>query len=239
MLSARTEHDYRQYVRRWKREGEPDPKTWVAGQSSEATQRNARAALVWWHRVELGQALALASVPQTRHAVKALTVEEVAVLRDVALGVHRRCQPTLNLLYSTGARLGELCAVELSDVTATHVVLRETKRRPGGLRVERSIPLSATSRNAVDVLRGMPAGRTNTLLGACRHAVQDWMVTLQRRSGIRCHAHLWRATFATRMLERGADVRVVQELMGHTSLATTLRYLAVTDERLASAVALL
>ena len=51
--------------------------------------------------------------------------------------------------------------------------------------------------------------------------------------------HKFRATFATHMLQRGVDIRTVQELMGHTNIQTTMRYLAVTDERLVAAVALL
>jgi site-specific recombinase XerD len=145
----------------------------------------------------------------------------------------------VDLLYTTGARLGELVAVELEDITETHLLLRVTKRRPGGLRVERAIPLSSTSRAAVCELRSMPPGRTNTVVGACRHLVQEWMVTLQRRTGIRTYAHKFRATFATHLLERGVDVRTVQELMGHTDLATTMKYLAVTEERLRDAIAVL
>jgi integrase/recombinase XerD len=69
--------------------------------------------------------------------------------------------------------------------------------------------------------------------------VQDWMRELERRTGIRTHAHKFRATFATHMLQRGVDIRTVQELMGHTNIQTTMHYLAVTDERMVAAVALL
>ncbi len=65
------------------------------------------------------------------------------------------------------------------------------------------------------------------------------MREIQRRTGIRAHAHKFRATFATHMLQRGVDIRTVQELMGHTNIQTTMRYLAITDERLVAAVALL
>jgi site-specific recombinase XerD len=65
------------------------------------------------------------------------------------------------------------------------------------------------------------------------------MRELQRRTGIRTYAHKFRAAFATNMLQRGLDIRTVQELMGHTNIQTTMRYLALSDERLAAAVALL
>ena len=73
---------------------------------------------------------------------------------------------------------------------------------------------------------------------ACQHRVQDWCRELQSQTGIRTHAHEFRATFATHMLQRGVDIRTVQELMGHTNIQTTMHYLAVTDERLIAAVAL-
>jgi hypothetical protein len=57
VLSPRTERDYRQVVERWTRDGQPDPATWVGERSSEATRRNARAALIWHFRVNLGKTL--------------------------------------------------------------------------------------------------------------------------------------------------------------------------------------
>jgi len=69
--------------------------------------------------------------------------------------------------------------------------------------------------------------------------VQDWCRELQQRTGIRTHAQKFGGTFATHMLQLGVDIRTVQELMGHTNMQTTMRYLAVTDERLAAAVAVL
>jgi hypothetical protein len=57
VLSPRTERDYRQVVERWRRDGQPDPEAWVGERSSEATKRNARAALIWHFRVNLGRTL--------------------------------------------------------------------------------------------------------------------------------------------------------------------------------------
>jgi site-specific recombinase XerD len=65
------------------------------------------------------------------------------------------------------------------------------------------------------------------------------MRQLEKRTDIRTHAHKFRATFATHLLQRGVDIRTVQELMGHTNIQTTMRYLAVADERLVAAVELL
>src|SRR5262245_61256039 len=99
MLTDRTESDYRAWVRRWDRDGRPDPAAWVADRSSPATRRNARAALVWYHRVELGKTLSIPHVPQVRRVPTALSEDELAHLRVVSLGVHARCRPVLDLLY--------------------------------------------------------------------------------------------------------------------------------------------
>lgn len=147
MLSPRTERDYRQVVERWTRDGQPDPATWVSERSSEATRRNARAALIWHFGVNLGKTLDIPWVPPMQRSVpSAYSVEELAIIRETALVVHPRCRPVVDLLYSTGARLAEACGIALEDLTDTHIVLRNTKRRPGGLQIHRAVPLGPVSR---------------------------------------------------------------------------------------------
>ena len=108
MLSPRTEKDYREAVARWERHGSLDPVEWVAQQPSEARRRNTRAALIWHHRVEpASHAVIPCERPSVQTAPEAFTVDELAVLREMALGVQRRTRPTIDLLYSTGARLTE------------------------------------------------------------------------------------------------------------------------------------
>ncbi len=238
-LADTTLRDYLQAVRRWEASGRPSPADWVAQQVSPDQARKVRAALVWHHRTNLGVMLDIPFVPQRRRVPTAFSDEELARVREMALGVHPRCRPVVDLLYMTGARISELCGAQLADVTDTHIILRETKRRPGGLRVERAIPLSDTSREACAHLRSLGPGRLNNLIGAGRRPVQNWMVTLAARTGIRCHSHKFRTTFCTHLLQRGVPVHEVRALMGHSSLATTMRYAAVTDERLALAISLL
>jgi integrase len=159
VLSPRTEKDYREVVARWTRDGRPDPGTWFARRSSEATRRNARAALIWHFRVNLGKTLDIPWVrPLQRPLPCAFSVEELALLREESLSVHRRCRPIIDVLYSTGARLQEACGITLEDVNDTHIILRDTKRRPGGLQVHRAVPLGPISRAAVFELRQMPPG---------------------------------------------------------------------------------
>jgi integrase len=196
VLSPRTEKDYREVVARWTKDGQPDPATWVAGRSSEATRRNARAALIWHFRVNLAKTLDIPWVgPLQRPVPSTFSVDELAVVREAALGVHPRCRPVIDLLSSTGARLQEACAISLEDVTDRNIVLRDTKRRPGGLQVHRAVPLGPVSRAAVIELCQLPPGKRNTLVVACQAPVQDWMRELQRRTGVRTHAHKFRATF--------------------------------------------
>ena len=112
MLTPRTEKDYRQVVERWTRDAQPEPAAWVSERSSEATRRNARAALIWYFRVSLGKTLDIPWVPPMQRQVpSAFSVEELALIREAALVVHARCRPVVDLLYSTGARLAEACGI--------------------------------------------------------------------------------------------------------------------------------
>lgn len=184
MLSPRTERDYRQVVERWTRDGQPDPATWVAERSSEATRRNARAGLIWHFRVNVGTTLDIPWVrPMKQPVPSAFSVEELAVLREEALAVHRRCRPVIDLLYSTGARLQEACGITLEDVTNTHIVLRDTKRRPGGVQVHRTVPLGPVSRVAVRLAQDMEFGAPKSGASAeARAAVSGGDGTAQRLS---------------------------------------------------------
>ena len=240
MLAEKTERGYRYYVRAWERAGSPDPQTWVRSLASDHVKRNARAGLVWWFRTELNQTLTIASIPVTRTVPSAFSEQELERVLSSAQAVHRRTRPVLELLYSTGARLSEACGIQLEDITTTHVVLRNTKRRAGsGMRVERAIPLSPRSRAAITTLRSMPPGRKNNMMGVYYQTIEHWCQDLSGGLNLRVHPHKFRATFCTHLLQRGVPIHEVQRLMGHGDIATTMRYAAVTDERLALAVGLL
>jgi hypothetical protein len=85
MLAARTEREYRWYVRRWEAAGEPEPKRWVESFEGSHQRTNARAALVWWHRVELGVTLRLDQVSATRKIPEAFTEPQLEVVLQAAV----------------------------------------------------------------------------------------------------------------------------------------------------------
>jgi integrase/recombinase XerD len=164
-----------------------------------------------------------------------------ASLRDRAL---------LELLYATGARISEAVGLDVDDVPGdgggggeTGSVLRLTGK--GGR--TRLVPLGSYARAALDtyLVRGRPAlvaaGRGSPALflnarGGRLSRQSGWAVlrAAAARAGLRedLSPHVLRHSFATHLLDGGADVRVVQELLGHASVTTTQVYTLVTVDRL-------
>jgi integrase/recombinase XerC len=159
-----------------------------------------------------------------------------APLRDRAL---------VELLYGAGLRVGELAALDVRDVDLHRGDVRVLGK--GG--VERVVPLPAAARNALDrylAQRRGPGLRAEPLFTALRRragaparlGVRDVRRILKRRAlragiGERVHPHRLRHSYATHLLDMGADLREIQELLGHASLSTTEKYTAVSAERLA------
>lgn len=154
-------------------------------------------------------------------------------LRDVAM---------LELLYATGMRVGELCGLDVDDVDRDRNVVRVF----GKGRKERTVPFGHPAAAAID--RWLGAGRPDLarsgsgpalFLGARGGRIDQRAVrTLVHRrltdvpGAPDLGPHGLRHTAATHLLEGGADLRSVQELLGHASLATTQRYTHVTTDRL-------
>lgn len=181
--------------------------------------------------------------PQARTIPKAFTVEELERLRAAVCAIDPRWAATIDLLYSTGARTAEAVAIRPEDVSDAAVVLRKTKAAPGGQRRERVVPLGPRGLAAVRVFQEAPpspfAPPLGALIGVGKMSVYERVRESGRAAGIYARPHLLRSTFATHLAERGVDVRTIGDLLGHSSLNTTMRYLAVTDERRRDAVALL
>jgi integrase/recombinase XerC len=155
-----------------------------------------------------------------------------------AQAVARRDDVVVELLYGSGLRVAELCGLDVADVDLHQSVVRVWGK---GSR-ERQVPLSQPSREALsDYLEGardrlrQPGSPPDALLynrRGARLGPRDVRRILDRRSPVPTHPHALRHTFATHLLDGGADLRVVQELLGHASLRTTEIYTRVSRERL-------
>lgn len=157
-------------------------------------------------------------------------------LRDVAI---------LEMLYATGARVGELCGLDVDDVDRSRRVVRVF----GKGRKERTVPYGLPAEQALarwlDAARpalAVPGSGAALFLGARGGRVDQRAVRtmVHRRLADVPGApdlgpHGLRHTAATHLLEGGADLRTVQEMLGHASLATTQIYTHVTTERLRQA----
>ncbi len=160
----------------------------------------------------------------------------------IAAAVALRDAAILELLYATGARVAELVALDLDDLDRRRRVVRLF----GKGAKERTVPFGLPADDAIAAWleRGRPALRGDgsgpaLLLGArgrridprtIRRMVHDAVATVPGAPDIGPHG--LRHTAATHLLEGGADLRAVQELLGHASLATTQLYTHVSVERL-------
>ncbi len=187
---------------------------------------------------------------------KALTIDQVEALLDGAGpppgeaagetgddGILRiRDRALLELLYATGARVSEIVQLDVDDLAHGDVL-----RVRGKGSKERIVPVGSYARAAVDayLARARPElsrrGRATPRLflgarGAPLSRQSAWLVIQQaaHRASLSAHVspHTLRHSFATHLLQGGADVRVVQELLGHASVATTQIYTHVTVDAL-------
>lgn len=183
---------------------------------------------------------------------KALAIEQVEQLLDAAgpaPGTDADAEPAavrdralLELLYATGARVSEIVQLDVDDV-ATGDVLRV---RGKGAK-ERMVPVGSYARAAVDAyltrvrpeLARLGRGTPRLFLGVRGGPLSRqsaWLILQQAagRAHLDAHVspHTLRHSFATHLLQGGADVRVVQELLGHASVATTQIYTHVSVDAL-------
>jgi integrase/recombinase XerC len=168
---------------------------------------------------------------------RVLSNGEVTALLDVGAtdALDRRDLAVLELLYAAGLRVSELCGLDRDDIdlrARTVTVLgKGGKQRRMPIHDEAVTVLTAWLRDGRDEMEGPPEAAFVNQRGN-RLGPRDVRRILDRRAASPTHPHALRHTYATHLLDGGADLRVVQELLGHASLATTQVYTHVSKERL-------
>jgi len=193
--------------------------------------------------VPANPALGLTRPKQDRHLPSFLSVEEASRLMEAPQGdtfAALRDRAILETLYSTGLRVSELVGLKVRNVD----LIGGTLRTIGKGRKERMVPMGSYSIQAIRAyLKTLTAEQSEPdrpLFRNQRHGhLTDRSVRrilnrylLQVSVARRISPHSLRHSFATHLLDRGADLRSVQELLGHSSLTTTQVYTHVTTERL-------
>ena len=189
--------------------------------------------------------IALAPLPaQWDHLPEVLSPEEAdLLLHSVPEGpLHARDRLALELLYATGGRASEIAGITLADLKEGRRVI--LLRGKGGK--QRLVPVGAAARRCLDrylteIRPGLvgPRSEDRLLLSVrgrplTRQSLWKIVHTAAAVAGLekRVYTHLLRHSAATHLVEGGADLRVVQELLGHANLTTTQRYTHVDRRRL-------
>jgi integrase/recombinase XerC len=193
----------------------------------------------------------VASPRRPRKLPQVLPEEEVALLVESpraagALGLRDRAM--LELLYASGLRVSELVGLDTPDLDLAEGTVRVLGKR----RKERIVPVGRPAREALgrwlaegrpSLAAGPAGGRGRAALFLNRRGGRLTVRSVARRldrwvlaAGLprHVHPHVLRHCFATHLLGNGADLRGIQELLGHSSLSTTQRYTRVDWKRLAA-----
>jgi integrase/recombinase XerD len=239
----------------------PDGTGWIEPPLASASAARAVIAVRSLHRFAHAEGLTAEDPARSirppkppRRLPKALSLEQVQAMlaapaTDTEVGI--RDAALLEVLYGTGIRISEAVALDVDDVAR---LIRAGAGEPTpGLRVlgkgdkERIVPVGSYARAALDayLVRGRPAlaagsGGTPALFlntrGRRLSRQSAWAVlrSVAEKAGITADVspHTLRHSYATHLLDGGADVRVVQELLGHASVTTTQIYTLVTIDHL-------
>ena len=185
-----------------------------------------------------------------KHLPRVLTKDDAGALMEFPTGQGRtvlRDRAILETLYSTGARVSELVAMNCDDITRSEGLVRV---RGKGSK-ERIIPLGPVALDAIDAyhaqasqIRGLPSRRSSDLEAVFRNARGGRLTTRtvarvvakysRQLTGGTIHPHTLRHSFATHLLDEGADLRAIQEMLGHVSLSTTQKYTHLATDQLLS-----
>ncbi|CAM05215.1 tyrosine recombinase XerC [Saccharopolyspora erythraea] len=233
---------------------------WLAAQHADGASRStlarraasARTFTAWAHRAELlphdpGPRLAapapkrkLPTVLRAEQAKSAMSASQAGAEQGDPIAL--RDHAVVELLYATGVRVSELCGLDLDDVDHERRVVRvigkgdKERAVPFGVPAEDAVsrwisagrPELATDASGPALFLGARGGRLDPR--AVRRVVHDAVGAVSGATDVGPHG--LRHSAATHLLEGGADLRSVQELLGHATLATTQLYTHVTVERL-------
>ena len=146
-----------------------------------------------------------------------------------------RDRALLEVLYATGIRLGEVHGLDVADVDMAGHTLRVTGKGNKEREVLFGQPASDALHDYLIARKLMAQSGVDAVwvnrdgVRMARASIESMVRKYGRRLGKRVHVHTLRHTFATSMLDGGADIRIVQQLLGHASPSTTALYLHVTD----------
>lgn len=196
-----------------------------------------------WIKIDVTQSFA--SVRPSMHLPKALSVNEtVALVESLSASeelLDIRDYALLEFLYSTGARISEAINIELQDIDRAEMSVKLTGKGDK----TRIVPLGSKAIEALDkyVVRVRPSlmKKTSQFVFLNRSGGQMSrqsafnaisVAAKNAKIDVKVSPHTLRHCYATHLLEGGADVRIVQELLGHASVTTTQIYTLVTAQRL-------
>jgi integrase/recombinase XerD len=197
--------------------------------------------------------LEIAASKSARRLPKALTISQILSMIDAAYKASEpitlRDQAMLELLYSSGARVSELIGINMNDLSKVQSDDGETttlKLRGKGSK-ERIVPLGSFATKAIDdycvrirpdLLAKNPKNNAALFLNSrggriSRQSAWQMVLDAAAAAGITEHVspHVFRHSYATHLLDGGADIRVVQELLGHASVTTTQIYTLITIDK--------
>lgn len=197
--------------------------------------------------------LEIAPSKSARRLPKALSIKQIVSMIDAAFRegdpITLRDQAMLELLYSSGARVSELIGINMNDLSTVQTADGEitTLKLRGKGSKERIVPLGSFATKAINdyVVRIRPdlaakSAKTNAALflnsrGGRISRQSAWQMVLDsaKAAGVTEHVspHVFRHSYATHLLDGGADIRVVQELLGHASVTTTQIYTLITIDK--------
>jgi integrase/recombinase XerD len=204
---------------------------------------------------------AMASSKVPRRLPKALTIKEITSLIDSTKRagdpISLRDHAIIELLYGTGARVSEIVGININDFAQSDVEgnpITTLKLRGKGSK-ERIVPLGSFAKNALDeylvrirpnLLSKSKSARVETALflnqrGSRLSRQSAWQMISDAADSTglsgKVSPHVFRHSYATHLLDGGADIRVVQELLGHASVTTTQVYTLITIDKVREAYA--